>query len=138
VVAQVTVTNNRTTSIQGVYTSFHAPFRLVNVLGQEIRSVTKRLSLDGSILPGGEGPGSVTFCAAGIARGSKVILHHGGKTWEAAVPKPKPKPNPKPTVEAPRVPPQSNGGSGNGGGGAYPGYTGPRCYEPGGKVWHPC
>lgn len=21
---------------------------------------------------------------------------------------------------------------------AYPGYTGPRCYEPGGKVWHPC
>lgn len=20
----------------------------------------------------------------------------------------------------------------------YPGYTGPRCYEPGGKVWHPC
>ncbi|GEM_PF-702805 len=33
---------------------------------------------------------------------------------------------------APHVPPtpESDGG--------YPGYTGPRCYEPGGKVWHPC
>ncbi|MCK5890494.1 thermonuclease family protein [Aeromicrobium sp.] len=40
--------------------------------------------------------------------------------------------------------PRSSGGSGgsssNGGGSTnpYPGYTGPRCYEPGGKVWHPC
>lgn len=32
----------------------------------------------------------------------------------------------------------SGGGSGSGGGGSYPGYTGPRCYEPGGLVWHPC
>jgi Staphylococcal nuclease homologue len=22
--------------------------------------------------------------------------------------------------------------------GGYPGYTGPRCYAPGGKIWHPC
>jgi endonuclease YncB( thermonuclease family) len=26
----------------------------------------------------------------------------------------------------------------NSGGANPPGYTGPRCYEPGGKVWHPC
>ena len=31
----------------------------------------------------------------------------------------------------------SSGGS-SGGGNPYPGYNGPRCYEPGGKVWHPC
>lgn len=31
----------------------------------------------------------------------------------------------------------SDGGSGNGGD-PYPGYTGPRCYEPGGVVWKPC
>jgi hypothetical protein len=23
-------------------------------------------------------------------------------------------------------------------GGRYPGYTGPRCYPPGGRTWHPC
>ncbi|MBK8445903.1 MAG: thermonuclease family protein [Micropruina sp.] len=28
--------------------------------------------------------------------------------------------------------------SGNGSGGGYPGYTGPRCYAPGGKTWKPC
>lgn len=33
----------------------------------------------------------------------------------------------------------SGGSSGGGSGGSpYPGYTGPRCYEPGGVVWHPC
>lgn len=31
------------------------------------------------------------------------------------------------------APRHSSGGSSN-----PPGYTGPRCYEPGGKVWHPC
>lgn len=31
-------------------------------------------------------------------------------------------------------PPSSNGG----GGGGYEGYTGPRCYAPGGKSWKPC
>ncbi len=30
----------------------------------------------------------------------------------------------------------SSGGSSSGGG--YPGYTGPRCYAPGGKTWRPC
>lgn len=45
---------------------------------------------------------------------------------------------------APRPSPPSGGGGGGGdggsssGGGSYPGYTGPRCYEPGGLVWHPC
>jgi hypothetical protein len=56
VVARVKGDQQQDTPIQGVYTSFPAPFRLVNVLGQEIRSITKYLSLDGSILPGGEGP----------------------------------------------------------------------------------
>lgn len=32
----------------------------------------------------------------------------------------------------------SGGGSTGGGGNPYPGYNGPRCYEPGGLVWHPC
>jgi micrococcal nuclease len=32
----------------------------------------------------------------------------------------------------------SSSGSSSGGGGAYPGYTGPRCYAPGGKTWRPC
>ena len=35
-------------------------------------------------------------------------------------------------------PPDSSQGQSNGGGGAYPGYTGPRCYAPGGKTWKPC
>ncbi|MEJ2866615.1 hypothetical protein WCD74_02485 [Actinomycetospora sp. OC33-EN08] len=29
-------------------------------------------------------------------------------------------------------------GSSSSGAGAYPGYTGPRCYAPGGKTWRPC
>jgi micrococcal nuclease len=33
--------------------------------------------------------------------------------------------------------PKSSSGSG-GSGGSYPGYTGPRCYAPGGKSWRPC
>lgn len=32
----------------------------------------------------------------------------------------------------------SGGGNSGGGGDPYPGYTGPRCYEPGGVVWKPC
>lgn len=32
----------------------------------------------------------------------------------------------------------SSSGSESSSGGGYPGYTGPRCYGPGGKVWHPC
>ncbi|MCD2188014.1 hypothetical protein [Actinomycetospora soli] len=32
----------------------------------------------------------------------------------------------------------SSSGSSSGGSGAYPGYTGPRCYAPGGKTWRPC
>lgn len=31
-----------------------------------------------------------------------------------------------------------SGSSSSGGGGGYDGYTGPRCYEPGGKTYHPC
>ena len=34
--------------------------------------------------------------------------------------------------------PPSSGTDGSQESGASPGYTGPRCYEPGGKVWHPC
>ena len=35
--------------------------------------------------------------------------------------------------------PKSSGGSSSAsGGGSYPGYTGPRCYAPGGKTWKPC
>lgn len=55
-------------------------------------------------------------------------------------------------AERPKPSPSTGGGSSNNGGGGgsssngggggssnpYPGYTGPRCYEPGGKVWHPC
>lgn len=91
VIAQVLVTNNKPTSIAGKLTSFPSPFTLVNAEGDEIHSITKYLSLDGSILPGQQGPGSITFCAADITRGSRVTLHHGTKEWMAVVPKPKPK-----------------------------------------------
>lgn len=37
-------------------------------------------------------------------------------------------PAPAPAQQAPAPAPKN----------PYPGYTGPRCYEPGGKVWHPC
>lgn len=47
-------------------------------------------------------------------------------------PAPAPKPAPKP---APRPAP---GGSGYGTDADFPGYTGPRCYAPGGQVWKPC
>lgn len=47
-------------------------------------------------------------------------------------PAPAPKPAPKP---APRLAP---GGSGYGTDADFPGYTGPRCYAPGGQVWKPC
>ena len=47
-------------------------------------------------------------------------------------PAPTPKPAPKP---APRPAP---GGSGYGTDADFPGYTGPRCYAPGGQVWKPC
>lgn len=33
---------------------------------------------------------------------------------------------------------QSSSNSGGGSSGSYPGYTGPRCYAPGGKTWKPC
>jgi micrococcal nuclease len=33
-----------------------------------------------------------------------------------------------------RPPGKQNGGGGN----PYPGYTGPRCYDPGGVTWRPC
>jgi micrococcal nuclease len=47
----------------------------------------------------------------------------------AAPPAPAPR-NPAPAPPPSRAPsPAQN---------SYPGYTGPRCYEPGGKVWHPC
>ncbi|MEU8804445.1 hypothetical protein [Spirillospora sp. NPDC048819] len=142
VIARVRVTNNRSSSIEGKYTNFPSPFTLLNANGEKIRSIKEYLRLKESISPGQTGSGSITFCAAGITRGSKVTLYHDGKKWKATVPKPKPKPKPRPTVEAPRLPPKSGaggGGGGNGGGGgAYPGYTEPRCYEPGGKVWHPC
>ncbi len=32
----------------------------------------------------------------------------------------------------------SGSSSASSGSGAYPGYTGPRCYEPGGRTYHPC
>lgn len=32
----------------------------------------------------------------------------------------------------------SDSGGRDGSGGGYPGYTGPRCYAPGGKTWKPC
>ncbi len=35
-------------------------------------------------------------------------------------------------------PPTTGGGSGGGSSAPYPGYTGPRCYAPGGKTWKPC
>ena len=38
-------------------------------------------------------------------------------------------PRPAPRNSAPPPPPASN---------PYPGYTGPRCYDPGGQTWHPC
>ncbi|SFV23408.1 thermonuclease family protein [Micrococcus terreus] len=47
-------------------------------------------------------------------------------------PAPAPKPAPK---LAPRPAP---GGSGYGTDADFPGYTGPRCYAPGGQVWKPC
>lgn len=47
----------------------------------------------------------------------------------APAPKPKPAPEPKPKPEA---------GGGTGGGSGPAGYTGPRCYAPGGKTWKPC
>lgn len=48
-----------------------------------------------------------------------------------AVPPPKPKPTSKP---APKPEPKSQSSGAN----PYPGYTGPRCYAPGGKTWKPC
>lgn len=53
----------------------------------------------------------------------------------APAPKPVPAPAPKP---APAPAPEQNDNSSSGGDGAYPGYTGPRCYAPGGKTWTPC
>ena len=35
-------------------------------------------------------------------------------------------------------PPRSSSGSSGGSSGGYPGYTGPRCYAPGGQTWRPC
>ncbi|TDD40568.1 hypothetical protein E1287_00935 [Actinomadura sp. KC06] len=138
VIAQVVVTNNRVTTLGfGPHHSFPTPFSLVNAKGKKVRSVVKSLTVDGRILPGDEGTGSISFCAAGIASGSRVVLHHGKKKWKVGIPKPKPKPKPKRPVKAPN-PPSRSDGSGNGGGGGYPGYTGPRCYAPGGKTWRPC
>lgn len=53
----------------------------------------------------------------------------------APAPAPKPAPAPQP---APAPAPEQNDNSSSGGDGAYPGYTGPRCYAPGGKTWTPC
>jgi micrococcal nuclease len=33
---------------------------------------------------------------------------------------------------------RSSGSASSGSAGAYPGYTGPRCYAPGGRTWRPC
>lgn len=46
----------------------------------------------------------------------------------------------KPKVSTPKVTsrPKSNASSEYGAGNWIPGYTGPRCFAPGGKVWRPC
>ncbi|GAA4227803.1 hypothetical protein GCM10022254_16380 [Actinomadura meridiana] len=140
-IAYVLVTNNRDTSFDGgTYHKFPSPFRLVTAKGGAVRSVAKSLTIDWDLLPGEEGTGRISFCAGGIASGSSVVLHHGTREWKVAFPKPKPKPKPKRPVKAPRPPSKSSGGGDGGGhgGGGYPGYTGPRCYAPGGKTWHPC
>jgi micrococcal nuclease len=50
----------------------------------------------------------------------------------ALKPKPKPKPAPEPKRKpAPKAEPAPSANP-------YPGYTGPRCYAPGGKTWRPC
>lgn len=57
----------------------------------------------------------------------------------APAPAPKSAPAPKPApAPAPAPAPKQNDSSATSGGGAYPGYTGPRCYAPGGKTWSPC
>lgn len=57
----------------------------------------------------------------------------------APQPAPAPAPAPKPVpVPAPAPAPKQDDSSATSGGGAYPGYTGPRCYAPGGKTWSPC
>ncbi|MGE3661457.1 MAG: thermonuclease family protein, partial [Pseudonocardia sp.] len=51
------------------------------------------------------------------------------KPKAAATPKPTPQPE---TTSKPEAKSQGSGGN------PYPGYTGPRCYAPGGKTWKPC
>jgi micrococcal nuclease len=46
-----------------------------------------------------------------------------------------PAPAPRKSAPAPASPPARDPSPAKN---PYPGYTGPRCYEPGGKVWHPC
>lgn len=46
-------------------------------------------------------------------------------------------PAPAPRKPAPEPEPRTQRDS-SPGKNPYPGYNGPRCYEPGGKVWHPC
>ncbi|MEV3920809.1 DUF4352 domain-containing protein [Actinomadura coerulea] len=107
VIARVKVTNHQASTMgRGAHTFFPSPFKLVNGKGKTVRSVMKYLTLSGDIDPGQQGRGSITFCAAGLAGGSKVTLHHGKRKWKVAIPKPKP----KRTVRAPRTPPRSSGG----------------------------
>lgn len=52
---------------------------------------------------------------------------------------PAPQPAPRQQAPAPKPAPRpAPGGSGYGTDADFPGYTGPRCYAPGGQVWKPC
>ncbi|WP_169809404.1 hypothetical protein [Actinomadura chibensis] len=133
VIARVKIANHGRTRVEfGRYSRFPSPFTLVSATGREIRSAKRTLVIDWGVLPGGEDTGSISFCASGIANGDRVTLHQGRKRWKVRIPEPKP----KHTVKPPPAPSKQRGG--HQGGGAYPGYTGPRCYAPGGKTWRPC
>ncbi|RKS73199.1 hypothetical protein BZB76_3889 [Actinomadura pelletieri DSM 43383] len=141
VVARMIVTNNGLTPLeQGTLTGVPSPFKLVNAKGVTVRSVAKSLYLDGNVLPGHQGTGVISLCAPSMTSGSRVTLHHGKRKWKVGFTKPKPKPKPKlerkPKQKRPAQAPRPTSNANNGGG--YPGYTGPRCYAPGGKTWKPC
>ncbi len=57
----------------------------------------------------------------------------GGGAVTSPTRKPAPAPKPKPAPA-----PKAGGGSGGSSGSGPVGYTGPRCYAPGGKTWKPC
>jgi micrococcal nuclease len=54
----------------------------------------------------------------------KVVPRPAPAPAPKPVPKPRPAPRPAPAADPPANP--------------YPGYTGPRCYAPGGRTWKPC